>query len=89
MNTCDTIDYKISIYPSIVHNPNEVILNARVFLPDNIVLCVQETIRRYELRILGDAGIERVSAVFASKLSEEIYRRIRYEAKQEIYKQNE
>lgn len=89
MNTCDTIDYKISIYPTIVSNPYEVILHARLFLPDNLVLCFQEAISRQELEKLGDVGIERVSAVFASKLSEEIFHRIRNEAKQEIYKQNE
>lgn len=89
MNTCDTIDYKISIYPSIVPNPYDVILHARVFLPDNNVLCVQEKVSRQELEILGDIGIERAASVFANKLSSEIYHRIRHEARQDIHRQNE
>lgn len=89
MNTCKTIDYKISIYPSIASTPYEVILTARVVLPDNNILYVQETVSRGHLEYGGDVAIEKASAAFAERLSGEIYHRIRNEARQEIYRQNE
>ena len=87
MNTCKTIDYKISIYPSIVPHPCDVILNARIVLPNNNTLCIQEVISRSHLQYGGDIMSDKVASEFARKISSEISAFIRDEAKQDINRQ--
>lgn len=87
MNTCKTIDYKISIYPSIVQNPYDVILCARIVLPNNNSLCVQEVISKSQLQYGGNRMSDTVASEFARKISSEISAFIRDEAKQDINRQ--
>lgn len=87
MNTCKTIDYKISIYPSIVPHPTEVILNARIVLPNKNTLCVQESASRYQLQSDGERMVEIMSQAFTERISREISNLISNDVKQDINNQ--
>lgn len=65
----------------------DVILNARIVLPNKNTLCVQEIVSRDMLQSGGEWMTERVSQAFAEKISREISNLINDEAKQDIQKQ--
>lgn len=87
MDTYDTIDFKISICPTIVPSPRGVLLMARICLPNKNVLLVQQEISRGELHRYGDAYADRAAEAFTRKVSSEISTYIQVEAKKEIYNQ--
>ena len=87
MNTCKTIDYKISIYPTIVPSPSEVVLSARIILPDNNALVVQQVISREKLEYYGDKMAKTAAQNFVDQISRELSIRLTREATQEINNQ--
>lgn len=87
MNDYKTIDFKISICPTIVPSPNGVLLMARIYLPNKNVILVQQEISREELHRYGDAYADRAAEAFTRKVSSEISTYIQVEAKQDIYNQ--
>ena len=89
MNDYKTIDFTISILPTIVPRPTEVTLTARIYLPDKNVLCIQQAISRGDLQRYGDAFADRAAEAFARKISSEISTYIKTEAKKEIDNQDE
>ena len=86
MNTCKAIDYKISIYPTIVPHPSEIVLTARILLPDNKAIQVQLVADKCKLDYKIDAA-ERLAEVFTPKIAKEISALIKNDAKQDIDKQ--
>ena len=87
MNDYKTIDFKISICPTIVPRPNGVMLMAKISLPNKNVLLVKQDISRESLHRCGDAFADMVVEAFTRKISSEISTYIQLEAKQEIYNQ--
>ena len=87
MNTCETIEYKISIYPSIVVHPTDVVVSARITLPDKNTLYVQSVERRDNLVYYGERMVKVFVENFVDKISREISLRLRDEVKQDINKQ--
>ena len=87
MNTCKTIDYKISIYPTIVPSPSGIVLSARIILPDCNALIVQQMISREKLKYYGDKMAKEVAQNFADEISRELSIRLVREATEEIDKQ--
>ena len=87
MNTCKTIDYKISIYPSIVVHPTDVVVSARIVLPDKNTLFVQSVEARDNLVYYGERMVKVFTENFVDQISREISLRLRDEVKQDINKQ--
>ena len=82
-----TIDYKISIYPSIELHPTEVRLSARINLPDKTTLVAQCAESRDDLVYYGERMINAFAENFVAQISREIHLRLTDEVKQEINKQ--
>ena len=87
MNACSTIDYKISIYPSIVVHPTDVVVSARIVLPDKNTLFVQSVETRDNLVYYGERMVKVFTENFVDQISREISLRLRDEVKQDINKQ--
>lgn len=87
MNTCETIDYKISIYPSIVVHPTDVVVSARIVLPDKNTLVIQSVESRENLVYYGERMVKAFAENFISQISREIHLRLMDEVKQDINKQ--
>ena len=87
MNTCESIDYKISIYPSIVVHPTDVVVSARITLPDKNTLYVQSVESRDNLVYYGERMVKVFVENFVDQISREISLRLRDEVKQDINKQ--
>ena len=87
MNDYKTVDFKISIFPTIVPRPYGVMLMARISLPNKNVLLVEQDISREQLHMYGDAFADLAAEAFTRKVSSEISTYIQTEVKQEIYNQ--
>lgn len=86
MNTCKTIDYTIRIFPEIIHNPNEIVLDAKIEMPTRIVLSVREIVSMDMIRYSSnEEHVARIAAeAFAKKISDAISEQVRGVAMNQI-----
>ena len=86
MNTCKTIDYTIRIFPEIVHNPYDIVLDAKIELPNRAILCVQEVISIDSIRFSNNKErMARMAAeTFTKKISDAISEQVRGVAMNQI-----